>query len=132
MRLVHNRKSLATNDSASERRVNRGLCDLPIDNHDVRQDGRTEARTDIGDAGGAVGASVAANAKLVDESKTHPDSSLNRQRMINVIYTDVVQESRSADVALLRNGLVKPACREPPEDFAADRAGVPPRSRSFE
>ncbi|HEX9982115.1 MAG TPA: hypothetical protein VGF69_02525 [Thermoanaerobaculia bacterium] len=57
-------------------------------------------------AGGAVGKSVEANKELVDESKSHPDPR-NGPRMINVIYTDVVQQSRSADVALLRNGLVR-------------------------
>jgi hypothetical protein len=58
------------------------------------------------DAGGAVGLSRDANKKLVDNSASHPDATANRHgQKINLLYTDVVQESRSTDVALLRLAL---------------------------
>jgi hypothetical protein len=55
--------------------------------------------------GGAVGLSRIPNQRLVDTvSGTDPEPNPSG-RVINVIYTDVVQDSRSADVALLRNRL---------------------------
>jgi hypothetical protein len=56
-------------------------------------------------AGGAVRKSRDANKHLVDASVAHPDAA-NATKFFNLLYTDVVQESRSTDVALLRNGLV--------------------------
>jgi hypothetical protein len=58
-------------------------------------------------AGGALALSREANQKLVDyvgEPGKNP-----KGLSINLIYTDAVQNSRSADVALVLNGLVRPA-----------------------
>jgi hypothetical protein len=51
-----------------------------------------------------VSLSRAANKRLVEFSASHAGPS--HERIINLLYTDVSQDSRSADVALIRNKLV--------------------------
>lgn len=83
-----------------------GKCKTEIANKKIPCDLFLLSWTLTPPAGGAVRRSRVANGRLVDESPTHSDASANTHgQKINLLYTDVVQESRSTDVALLRNGI---------------------------
>lgn len=82
-----------------------GICRLqdPEDN-DVPCDLFLLSWTLTRDGFSPVGLSRDANKRLVEYSAARPGAN-GHQRIINLIYTDVSQDSRSADVALIRNKL---------------------------